>query len=103
MGAPGAHPSLLVYPGLFVGLGTGEWYTARAAPALAPVAQWTRASVFGTECRGFESLLGRPPYQMECVPLTARTRLLYPLVGNSASFDHLNEPGGGISVKCWLN
>ena len=30
--------------------------TPVSCPGRAPVAQWTRASVFGTECRGFESL-----------------------------------------------
>ena len=30
-----------------------------SCPGRAPVAQWTRASVFGTECRGFESLRAR--------------------------------------------
>lgn len=34
---------------------------AEAAPAR--VAQWIRAPVFGTGCRGFESLRERPPFQ----------------------------------------
>lgn len=33
-----------------------------AEPSNAPVAQWIRASVFGTECRGFESLLAHKDF-----------------------------------------
>ena len=43
-------------------LGDGPWCGWRPAVSFvgrAPVAQWTRASVFGTECRGFESLRAR--------------------------------------------